>query len=251
MPGPFSARRIDELSSDELVVMAIEGFRRTLVHYGLWFREVERKIGIEKAMEIEAEAGDRLTGILFERLSAVFGFQLEGGLPKRLKEMSRDELLGLIEVNAKNWLAQDGVWFRAMEKRHGMADAKECNDLCWSHFSPYEAMRIKILLGLPESPGLDGLKKALAFRMYSSLNIQSIHQADEGSLIFQMNDCRVQSTRKRKGLADYPCKSAGIVEYPTFATAIDPRIRTECVGCPPDEHPPEWYCAWKFTLEAK
>ena len=54
---------------------------------------------------------------------------------------------------------------------------------------------------------------------------------------------------QRKGLADYPCKSAGMVEYPFFARAIDPRITTECVGCPPDPHPQGWFCAWKFTLE--
>jgi hypothetical protein len=41
-----------------------------------------------------------------------------------------------------------------------------------------------------------------------------------------------------------------MVEYPTFASTIDSRIVTECVGCPPDEHPDKWFCAWKFTLEA-
>jgi hypothetical protein len=64
-----------------------------------------------------------------------------------------------------------------------------------------------------------------------------------------MNECRVQAARKRKGLPDYPCKSAGLVEYPYFATAIDDRIFTECIGCPPDEHPEEWWCAWKFMLQ--
>ena len=65
---------------------------------------------------------------------------------------------------------------------------------------------------------------------------------------FQMNKCRVQSARKRKGLADYPCKSGGLVEFTYFARTIDPRIRTVCVACPPDEHPDEWYCAWRFIL---
>ena len=69
------------------------------------------------------------------------------------------------------------------------------------------------------------------------------------SLVYQMNECRVQSTRKRKGLDDYPCKSAGLVEYTYFARSIDDRIRTECIGCPPDPHPEEWYCAWQFTLK--
>jgi hypothetical protein len=85
--------------------------------------------------------------------------------------------------------------------------------------------------------------------MYSRINVQTVVDESENAISFQMNDCRVQSARKRKGLADYPCKSAGMVEYTTFARAIDPRIKTECIGCPPDEHPEEWFCAWRFTLE--
>ena len=104
------------------------------------------------------------------------------------------------------------------------------------------------MLGLGEQPGLEGLKRALAFRNYALLNEQSIHEVDEHSFIFEMNDCRVQSARKRQGLADYPCRSAGLVEFPSFAATIDPRITTQCVGCPPDPHPDTWYCAWKFTL---
>ena len=68
-------------------------------------------------------------------------------------------------------------------------------------------------------------------------------------LVFEMNNCRVQSARNRKGLDDYPCKSAGLVEYSTFATAIDDRIKTECLGCPPDSHPDNWFCAWRFVID--
>jgi hypothetical protein len=63
-----------------------------------------------------------------------------------------------------------------------------------------------------------------------------------------MNKCRVQFARNRKGLEDYPCKSGGTIEYTTFAQTIDPRIKTECIGCPPDPHPPEWFCAWRFRV---
>jgi len=78
--------------------------------------------------------------------------------------------------------------------------------------------------------------------------VQSV--VEEGdAVILYMNQCRVQEARKRKGLADYPCKSAGLVEYTYFARGIDARIHTECLGCPPDQHPDEWYCAWRFTLK--
>jgi hypothetical protein len=131
-----------------------------------------------------------------------------------------------------------------------MNDAKRCNDSVWSQFSPIEAWSIKRLLNLPERPGLEGLKKALNFRIYAQINIQSTAEDGSDSIIFRMNECRVQSARKRKGLDDYPCKSAGLVEYTYFARSIDDRIETTCIGCPPDAHPAEWFCAWRFALRA-
>ena len=126
---------------------------------------------------------------------------------------------------------------------------KRCNDSCWGRFSPFEAWSIKEFLGLPPQAGIEGLKRALQFRTYARINEQSIIDDGPNSIIFQMNDCRVQSARKKKGLADYPCKSAGAVEYRTFGEAIDNRIRTACIACPPDAHPDNWFCAWRFTID--
>jgi len=63
-----------------------------------------------------------------------------------------------------------------------------------------------------------------------------------------MDVCRVQETRRRKGLSDFPCKSVGVIEFETFARTIDPRIRTTCLHCPPDVQGGE-YCAWEFSIE--
>ena len=63
-----------------------------------------------------------------------------------------------------------------------------------------------------------------------------------------MDVCRVQETRRRKGLSDFPCKSVGTIEFETFARTIDPRIRTACLHCPPDAQGGE-YCAWEFDIE--
>jgi len=54
-------------------------------------------------------------------------------------------------------------------------------------------------------PGLQALEKALDKRLYAAINKQSIERK-EGKLIFKMNECRVQTTRKKKGLPDFPCK---------------------------------------------
>jgi len=238
-----------DLNNEELAQYIVNLFQRIVIHYSLWFTEVKHQIGMEKALPVLKEATSRGLKIQMDRLSKTLGFEMKNGLPASLMSMSRESLLDLMDSVSVNWLVNDGVWFQAVEFAHGMNDAKRCNDSAWAHFSPFEAWTIKDFLNMPERPGLDGLKKALGFRVYANINVQSIVDEAPDSFIFQMNDCRVQSARKRKGLDDYPCKSGGTVEYIYFARSIDDRISTECIGCPPDKHPDDWYCAWRFFIK--
>ncbi len=170
-------------------------------------------------------------------------------LRQRLMAMPKEQLVGMLEDAAKNWLAHDGLWFLAVEEACGMETAIRCDVRAWEQFSAIEAQRIMQRHGLPANGGLDALEAALGYRLYAYLNIQEIRRVDERTLVFRMNDCRVQGARKRKGLPDFPCKPVGLVEYSVFARAIDPRIRTRCVACPPDPHPEEFWCAWEFTID--
>lgn len=244
----------DSLTEKEkLLAMVTDAARRTMIHYGLWFSEAVNQFGLEQALKDERVAGDRALKFLMNRLSKSVGLELKDGLPAALADMDEERLTALLEGLSANWLAFDGVWFQSVEGRRpgqlGMDAAKRTNDTCWSKFAPYEASRIMALAGLPENGGLETLKTALGLRLYSRINKQEIVEETDNSFVFRMNVCRVQAARRRKGLADYPCKSGGTVEYTTFARTIDPRIKTECIGCPPDDHPDNWFCAWKFTLE--
>jgi hypothetical protein len=244
----IDAAHHSELTHEETARFILDLFHRTIIHHALWFSEVGHQMGLEKALEILHVATKRSYDIQMKHLSETLGFTMRDGIPAPLLDMDDQALLTLKDRVAKNWLANDGVWFQAVEFSEGMNDAKRCNDSCWARFSPFEASSIKQFLQLPENPGLDGLKRALGFRVYAGINTQAIVEETPESFVFQMNQCRVQAARKRKGLADYPCKSGGLVEYSYFAKTIDKRIRTECIGCPPDAHPDTWYCAWKFSL---
>jgi hypothetical protein len=239
----------DDLGREDTARLIMDFLHRTMMHHAMWFAEVQHQLGRAKSLPILKTAFERSFDIQMNRLAKVLGFEMVDGIPKPLLDLPDADLKSLKDNVAINWLANDGVWFQAVEFSRGMFDAKRCNDSCWSNFSPFEAWSIKRLLDLPENPGLDGLKKALKFRLYATINKQSMKDETPTSFVFQMNDCRVQSARKRKGLDDYPCKSGGMAEYPTFAETIDPRIKTECIGCPPDAHPDEWFCAWKFSME--
>ncbi len=237
------------LNKQEKVRLIFDFLQRTMVHYALWYQEVNKEFGNERSAEIMEEAWQKSFSIQMKRLSKVIGFELEEGVPKALLNLEEDQIDALQEAVAVNWLANDGVWFQAVEFSEGMASAKKCNDAAWEKFSPYEALRIKKILNLPEKAGISGLKKAMAYRLYGTVNTQSFANETETSIDFYMNECRVQAARKRKGLQDYPCKSGGIIEYTTFAQTIDSRLKTRIIACPPDKHPDEWYCGWHFYLE--
>jgi hypothetical protein len=168
---------------------------------------------------------------------------------EKIEDLSKDELYQLTKMYAKNWLAHDGCWFLALEEKYGMDVAIEMDTESWRRFTVVEAKRIMEFLELGKNSGLEGLKKALAFRLYASLNEDEIIvNQEEKTLEYRVKTCRVQAARRRKGLKDFPCKSVGIVEYGYFAKTIDERFETEVISCPPDITNPDYYCIWKFTL---
>ncbi|MEO0073976.1 MAG: DUF6125 family protein [candidate division WOR-3 bacterium] len=164
-------------------------------------------------------------------------------------DMGQSELLGILEDAAKNWLAHDGLWFQAVEQQHGLEAAIAADMKAWRHFTVIEARRIMERHRIAPAGGIPALVKALGFRLYALLNRQEVVEQSDTRVVFRMLECRVQSARKRKGLADFPCKPVGLVEYEWFARTIDPRIRTRCICCPPDMHPDDVWCAWEFTID--
>ncbi|MDO8805834.1 MAG: DUF6125 family protein [Elusimicrobiota bacterium] len=165
-----------------------------------------------------------------------------------LRALPKEELIRIIADDAKNWLAHDGLWFQAVESLAGMETAIQADTLAWEKFTVIEAKRIMGRLGMAPGGGLKALGECLKHRFYARLNTQKFELLNEKKAVFHMLDCRVQTARKKKGLPDFPCRSVGIVEYSGFASAVDPRIGTRCLACPPDKHPAEYWCGWEFTI---
>jgi hypothetical protein len=174
----------------------------------------------------------------------------ENHMPDReiLMQLDKETLITMLEDSAKNWLAHDGLWFQAVEKEFGMDSALEMDRQAWKLFTQVEAKRIMARLGIKPNGGIEALDQALRFRLYARINDQEIYRVDDRTLRLEMKECRVQSARERKGLPAFPCKSVGIVEYAYFAYAIDPRLKTEVIFCPPDLRPEGCYCTWQFTM---
>ncbi len=225
---------------EQLAASVIDAIRLIGAHYGLWFAHAVEHLGLDAALEAEKDAGDAATRLALHRLSPQPG-------ANPFADWEPERLLALREALSKLWLGVDGVWFQAVEKRSGMDLAKRVNDACWTGFAPLEAERILAQAGQGHGGGLDALEQALKLRLHSSVNEVALERQD-GDLILRVVSCRVQAARRRKGMDDYPCKSAGVTEYSYFARTVDPRIRTTCLACPPDPLPEGRYCSWRFSL---
>ena len=168
---------------------------------------------------------------------------------EKINSLSREELLELNKIYAKNWLAHDGLWFQSIEEKYGMDMAIDMDREAWRKFTVIEARRLIDFLVLGRNSGISGLKKALSFRLYSCLNEDEIVTEGDSVLIYRVKTCRVQAARRKKGMPDFPCKSVGIIEYGLFAKTIDERFETEVISCHPDITDADFNCIWKFTLQ--
>ncbi|MFC2039461.1 DUF6125 family protein, partial [Chloroflexota bacterium] len=153
-----NADTVEQLGQKELARFVVDIFRRTILHYGFWFNEVQHQLGMEEALRTESDVAASVFPIIIRRLSKVLGFEVEDDLPLLLTSMPKEKLISLIDAMSVNWLANDGTWFQTVESRQDMHTSKRCNDTCWTRFSPLEARMIKAFLNLPEQRGgLDAL----------------------------------------------------------------------------------------------
>jgi len=174
-----------KLEKELLIQWIVDAFWRTLVPYGYWLKEVEYQFGMDVALEIEKEVGETSLAIQLKRISKLLNIELLNGIPSVLYRMNENRLIELLDTLSLNWLANDGVWFQAVEKKFGILDAKRCNDTCWTRFSPFEAYHTKTLLNLSEQGGLESFKAALQFRLYARINKQDIVEEKADSFFFE------------------------------------------------------------------
>ena len=160
---------------------------------------------------------------------------------------TKEDLVRYLEFLIHNYRVMDAFWFLNIEDAHDLNEACRINELVWGKVAQLGARDLKKRFNL-QGKGLKGFVRAMQLWPWSMLvDYRYLEKPDE--VLVEIESCPPQLGRLKHNLGEYPCKAMHMAEFVKFAREIDPRIQVECLFAPPDEHPPDLFCRWRFTLK--
>jgi len=163
--------------------------------------------------------------------------------------VSGEELRSYVEFLLKQFRRADGFWFLGVENTFSYDAAIKMSQEVWHRMGKIMTREIKERFSIKEK-GLQGLARVLGYFPWAMISGYEIETKDD-EIMIAIAHCPSQEARLRKGVGEYNCKGMHLGEFMSIAGEVDSDIKVECLFAPPDPHPKELFCKWRFSMNKK
>jgi len=166
-----------------------------------------------------------------------------------LSKMPLEKLLDYFFLQIRNLWRVDGLYFLGIDEKFGTEASTEIDAGVWQIMAKIEAKRLRRMFQVGENADIPTIMNLLRKSSWALDQPFKTIEISNNRVVLTIDRCRTQEARLKKGLSEFPCKKVRFGYLKNFAKTLNPNVEVNCTVCPPDKHPPDFWCKWEFKLQ--